>query len=80
MDLQRLMAALAHSSITIQQALTSPLVSPDQNKRRCKRLDCGQWFEKNGNHLYCNDPECRYQRNLERSRRGNDRKKARGAA
>lgn len=80
MDAQRLMAALLHSSLTVQQALDHPLATPDDRWQKCKRLDCHHWFEKKGHRLYCTDPECRYLVNLDRFRRGNARKKLRGAA
>lgn len=79
MDMQRLMAATLHSSLTIQQALASPLITPDASMRPCKRLGCGNWFAKGSNHLYCTDPDCQYLVRLERYRRGNAKKKARGA-
>jgi len=78
MDIQRLMAATAHSSLTIQQALSSPLIAPDARMQPCKRLDCRNTFTPRGRRLYCLDPNCRYIVLLEQGRVRNARKKARG--
>lgn len=77
-DIQRIMAAQLHSSLTIEQALGSPLIN--DRMQACKRLGCPHCFEKAFGREYCNDTECRYLVQLEASRRKNARKKQRRAA
>lgn len=78
MDVERIMAAQLHSSLTVQQALSSPLVAADSTMQQCKRIGCGQWFKAGSGRQYCLDPECQYLVKLDRSRANNARRKARG--
>lgn len=80
MDVQRLMAAMLHSSITVQQALDSPLVATTKAMQKCKRTECPNWFETGSGRQYCKDPECLWQRGLIAAREKNARRKARQGA
>lgn len=80
MDMQRLMAATLHSSLTIQQSLTSPLATLEDTRPVCKRPGCGHRFDPHWGREYCTDATCQYLVQLERSRLKNARKKARGVA
>lgn len=81
MDIERIKAAMLHSSITVQQALELPLITPEDMRPVCKRPGCGNRIDNSWGREYCTDKDCQYLVQLERSRlKRARRKQRRGAA